>query len=166
MSIKLRDVVLEDASVIYKWKTDPYITQMALDYGYKTNIAEQEHDINKALKSIFKEYKIIENDGRPIGYIRIDWMDTNHRFAWIRFALGEDRGFGYSKEALQLYIDDLFNRGCKRIEGEIYEYNIPSIKVVEQLGFTKEGVKRKAHFNGSDYCSILVYGLLDEDYKK
>lgn len=163
MAITLRDVTVEDASIITKWKQDPYITKMALDHGYHTNEESERHDIKQSIKSKYKEYKIIESDEKPIGYIRIDWMDTQRQMCWLRLALGEERGFGYSRKALRIFIDDLFRNGCKRIEGEVYEYNIPSQRVLEQFGFTKEGVKRKAHFTGKDYVDIFVYGLLDSD---
>jgi len=152
-----------DAPVITAWKQDPYITKMKFDHGHVTNEAEQRHDISRALKSQYKEYKIIEHDGKPIGYIRINWQDVEKRIGWIRLALGEERGHGYGKEALSIYIRELFDSGVLRIEGEVYEYNIPAQRLMEQFGFKKEGVRRKAHFTGDEYCDIYVYGLLHDD---
>jgi RimJ/RimL family protein N-acetyltransferase len=139
---------------------------MASDFGYQTNEKEQEKDIVSAINNEHQEYVVIETDDKPIGYIRIDWMDMNKEFAWLRFALGEDRGKGYAKKALQLYIKELFGAKCKRIEGEVYQYNIPSQKVLESIGFVLEGVKRKAHYTGSDYVDVFSFGLLKEDFSK
>ncbi|QMS85475.1 GNAT family N-acetyltransferase [Candidatus Xianfuyuplasma coldseepsis] len=162
--ISLRDATVKDASTIYQWKTDPFLRKMALDESYQTTEEEQEEDIDRAVGSEDAEYKIILLKQQPIGYIRIDYMDEHNEMAWLRFALGKERGKGYGKIALQMYIDDLFSRGVKRIEGEVYEYNERSQKLLESVGFVKEGQKRQAHLYHKQYCDILVYGLLHEDY--
>ncbi len=48
----------------------------------------------------------------------------------------------------------------------MYEINVPSHKIMQKIGFINEGIKRKAHFIGSEYIDIYVYGLLEEDYVK
>ncbi len=160
MGIKLRDITVHDAQFVYNWKQDPYLKVMALNYDFSTTLEEQEKDIKQALDSDYSEYKIIEHDEKPIGYIRIDFIDHSKHFAWLRFALGEERGYGYSKEALQLYIEDLFSRSCMRIEGEVYEHNIPSQKILESSGFIREGIKRNAHYDGEKFINVFVYGLV------
>lgn len=164
--ITLRDIAKEDALIIYQWKNDSYLQQMALGPDYETTIKEQEKDILKAIENNYSEYRMIELDNLPIGYIRIDFMDDTKQMVWLRFALGEERGHGYAEQALRIYIEELFRRGIKRIEGEVYEINVPSHKIMQKLGFFNEGIKRKAHFIGSEYIDIYVYGLLEEDYKK
>lgn len=162
--VTLRKVSVNDAALVLKWKQDPYMIEMALDHGYQTSLAEQRLDIEQTQKSPNADYRIIVLNGTPIGYIRIDWINKQHTVAWLRFALGEERGKGYAKQALSQYIGELFQAGCIRIEGEVYEFNVPSQKVLEQLHFTQEGIKRKAHFDGTEYKDVLVYGLLQEDW--
>ncbi|AIO19456.1 Acetyltransferase (GNAT) family protein [Candidatus Izimaplasma bacterium HR1] len=164
--ITLRDVTTEDSIIIYQWKNDSYLQQMALGPDYETTISAQQDDIEKTLETEFSEYKMILLDDQPIGYIRIDYMDETKEMVWLRFALGEERGHGYAEEALRIYLEGLFRRGIKRIEGEVYEINVPSHKIMTKLGFINEGIKRKAHFIGSEYIDIYVYGLLEEDYNK
>ena len=166
MAVTIRTIKILDAPLIAKWKQDPYFVSMASNFGYQTNKKEQEEDIASAINNEHQEYVVIENDNKPIGYIRIDWMDMNKEFAWLRFALGEDRRMGYAKKALQLYIKELFGETCKRIEGEVYQYNIPSKKILERVGFVLEGVKRKVHYTGSNYVDVFSYGLLEEDLLK
>jgi RimJ/RimL family protein N-acetyltransferase len=133
---------------------------MALDYDYKTTVSEQLADIERTINSS-NEYKIIMlNNEFPIGYIRIDWMDDHKDYAWLRFALGFERGNGFAFIALKQYIENLFKQGCHRIEGEVYDKNIASQKTLEKLGFIKEGIKRKAHYTGDIYIDVFVYGLI------
>ena len=163
MSLKLRKVVKEDALLIYNWKMDSLVKEMALDFDYKTSVEAQLEDITNTLANEFADYNIITINRKPIGYIRIDWMDHHKHTAWLRFALGEQRGLGYGKQALSLYVQQLFSKGCKRVEGEIYAINIVSQKVLEKVGFKQEGIKRKAHFTGLEFIDVLVYGLIEED---
>ena len=164
--ITLRDVVPDDAIIIYQWKNDSYLQQMALGPDYETTISAQQDDIEKTIDTEFSEYKMILLDDQPIGYIRIDYMDETKEMVWLRFALGEERGHGYTEQALRIYLEGLFRSGIKRIEAEVYEINVPSHKIMQKLGFQNEGIKRKAHFIGSEYIDIYVYGLLEEDYIK
>lgn len=106
----------------------------------------------------------LKESDRPVGCVRINWMDAFHRFAWLRFAMGEERGKGYCKDALQSLIAKLFSQGIHRIEAEAYEFNTTSIGLLESMGFKPEGLKRNAHFDGKDYADIVVLGLLQEDF--
>ena len=162
-TIQLRNVQLEDAERIALWKQDPYMIQMALDEGYQTTIGEQLNDIKKSMDNKHGDYQIIEVDNKPIGYVRIDFMNEEHTIAWLRFALGEERGKGYMTVALSNYITQLFNTNVHRIEGEVYAYNIPSQRILEKLGFVHEGTKRQAHTWNHQFVDVFVYGLLKED---
>lgn len=166
MSISIRPVKLDDCEMIYKWKNDSFVQEMALDNNYKTTLKQQKADIEHSVSSKHSDYQIIVlSNIIPIGYIRVDWIDELHKIAWLRFALGEERGNGYSIEALRIYIIRLIKNGCIRVEGEVYEFNKASQHVLEKIGFMKEGVKRRAHFTGIEYCDIHCYGLLAEDFE-
>lgn len=162
--IRLRQVTLDDATYIHQWKSDPLIQQMALDTSYVSSIDKQTRDIESALHSPHARYDMIEYQDKAVGYIRIDWMNDEQTYAWLRFAMGEERGKGIMKQALTQYLSELFTAGCHRVEGEVYSFNVVSQKLLEGLGFVKEGIKRKAHrLDGQSY-DIYVYGLLAEEY--
>ncbi len=53
-------------------------------------------------------------------------------------------GRGYTTEALQALVDYAFNEiKLHRIEANIIPRNLPSVRVVEKLGFVNEGLARK-----------------------
>jgi len=164
--IHLRDIQEKDAALICHWKNDDVLKLMALEYDYTTSCAEQLRDIKNALDDPDQEYKIIVLHRRSdIGYIRINWMDVAKRIAWLRFALGEERGHGYSEMALRKYLTGLKENGCLRIEAEVYSNNRASQRVLEKLGFLKEGIKREAHRTAGGYIDVIVYGLLMKEMK-
>lgn len=164
MKITFRDVKRSDAAMIAEWKNDPYVQQMALNPGSEITVRSQEEDIERYLMAQNGDYQIISYDGKAIGYVRIDWLDQETRVAWLRFALGEQRGKGFGTVALKKYCEQLMVEGCQRVEGEVYCTNVTSQRMLERVGFKKEGVKRKAHFTGSVYIDIFVYGLIREDW--
>ncbi|KAI0146624.1 acetyltransferase [Pestalotiopsis sp. NC0098] len=50
-----------------------------------------------------------------------------------------------------------------RIEAGIYEGNDGSMKVLERVGFTKEGVRRKAVFKHGQSWDVAIFGLLRDE---
>jgi aminoglycoside 6'-N-acetyltransferase len=72
---------------------------------------------------------------------------------------------GYASEGVRLLIDYLFsNRPLERIEAVTGAENLPSKKLLENLGFTLEGRTRKSYFVRGEYTDSLHYGLLREEW--
>lgn len=167
-SVSLRQVKLEDAALLVRWKTDPLVQRMALGPEVKVTLENQERDIASALNRDDQLYLLIvrKADDQPIGYMRIDWMDAHQQHAWLRFALGEGRGQGYARDALAAVLAELFARGLHRVEAEVYEFNQASLRLLSSLGFQQEGCKRQAHFTGEGYYDVIVLGLLHEDWPR
>jgi ribosomal-protein-alanine N-acetyltransferase len=161
--ISLRAVGEDDSAMLAAWKSDPYIRAMALDPESPVTAAAQRADIRAVLKGDLGDYSLILLDGRPIGYVRADWMNDARDKAWLRFALGAERGRGLGRLALGAYVGRLLAGGCRRVEAEVYATNAPSIATLEAVGFRREGTKRQAHFDGERYVDVHVYGLLAED---
>ncbi len=47
---------------------------------------------------------VLKESDQPVGCVRINWMDTSHRFAWLRFTMGTERGKGFCKDALRSFV--------------------------------------------------------------
>lgn len=167
--VYLRLLKLSDIRLVVKWKNEALVQRMALGPDVIATFYSERKDIKRAAKSEAELYLIIilKQSDRPVGYVRINWMDAyaSHRFAWLRFAMGEERGKGYCKDALQSLIAKLFSQGIHRIEAEAYEFNKASIGLLERLGFKREGLKREAHFDGESYRDVIVLGLLAGDFR-
>ena len=83
---------------------------------------------------------------------------------WIR---REARGRGLMSRALVLVARWLLaERGAQRIFLRADPENVPSCRVAEKAGFTREGVLRSAHWNARQERrqSWTVYSLLPDDY--
>lgn len=166
--VYLREVEEKDVPLLTEWKNEPYVKKMALTPDAVIDPSNQAEDVRQARDSEEELYLmvVVRDSDKPAGYVRINWMDRAHRFAWLRFAMGAERGKGYCKDALRALLAELFSRGVHRVEAEAYSFNRPSIGLMEDLGFRREGVKSQAHFDGESYCDVVVLGILGNEFQR
>lgn len=76
----------------------------------------------------------------------------------------EDRGRGYTTEALKLFSAYLFEiKSIHRLEVHADKNNVGSRKVAEKSGFTFEGIKRQAVFSRGEHCDLAIYSMLKDE---
>ncbi|WP_052256022.1 GNAT family N-acetyltransferase [Salinicoccus sp. YB14-2] len=79
---------------------------------------------------------------------------------------GMETGQGYISEALEKSIDLIFSEyNLHRIEAPVMPKNIPSIKVLDKLGFVEEGMTKKILKVNGVWEDHLRYSLLSLKYK-
>lgn len=160
-----RYIELADLPLIVKWKNDPLIRKMSIGMNARITFQNQERDIRRSIEENKDLYLIIilKETDKPIGYIRFNWMDESDCFAWLRYGLGEEREKGYAKEALNVTLKKLFALNIHRVDAEVFEFNKPSLRLLEALGFKEEGVRRDAYYDREKYFDVIVMGLLKKD---
>ena len=108
----------------------------------------------------------IEKDRQVIGQAclkRIRWI--NHKAEISLFITGQEQGNGYGRIALEAIVAFGFNRlNLYRLEAEVVDGNVPSMKLMKKLGFTEEGRLREAKFVNGKYHDLLRYGMLRREY--
>jgi RimJ/RimL family protein N-acetyltransferase len=98
-----------------------------------------------------------------ISYFKGVWYLPGYEVGY-RIYKDEDKGKGYTSEALKLFAAYLFElKPINRLEIQVSKGNIPSSKVAEKSGFKYEGLKRQAVFSKGRYHDILLYSLLREE---
>ena len=105
-------------------------------------------------------------DDTVIGTCTLYHIDTRNRRAEIGYALGSKYWRnGYMLEALTLLLNYCFNSlNFHRLEADIDPNNTSSIKMVERLGFQKEGYLRERWLVGGGTQDTVLYGLLKNDW--
>jgi len=74
---------------------------------------------------------------------------------------------GYITETLKAIIDfGFFSMEINRIEAEVMQENASSERVLEKLGFVREGVLRSWMLWNNQYYDMTIYSLLKNDYCK
>lgn len=110
----------------------------------------------------------LKKDNTPIGFIGLD-INENDNNAEISYIFDEDyTGKGYCTEVGRKLVDVVFEMlELNRIFADTIEGNIASSRVLEKLGFSHEGTRRKQVFvkEFNRYCDFLDYGILKDEYK-
>ncbi len=74
-------------------------------------------------------------------------------------------GKGFMREAASVIVEDAFSTmGLRRIEAQINPLNTASCRVVESLGFQREGILRQRWVNKGIASDCAFYGLLREEW--
>ncbi len=110
-------------------------------------------------------------DQQVIGYVRYTLMpypDADSPYPEIGFGIPtvSAQGKGYAKEAVKLLVNYLFSGyPTERIAAFTDVENIPAQRVMEGVGFQREGILRQAMFRDGQWCDLAVYSVLRQDWK-
>ena len=55
--------------------------------------------------------------------------------------------------------------GMNRVELEVLSNNLNAISLYEKIGFSEEGIKRKAFFINGDFLDITIMSILTSEFK-
>jgi len=106
-------------------------------------------------------------DKKLVGLIAIRQKGIKHKRAEVWFKIHPDYwGKGIASEALESILEYGFNKlKLHRIESGCAVENIGSIKVLEKVGMTREGRKRKVLPLKSGWSDNFMYAILKEDFE-
>ena len=108
----------------------------------------------------------IDGTDRLIGTVSLFAINRPQFRGEVGYALASDHwGHGYATEGLRLAIDFAFaSIGLTRLEADVDPRNAPSCRVVERVGFQREGLLRQRWHVAGEVTDSVIYGLLREDY--
>lgn len=115
------------------------------------------------------EYRwLVEEGGTPVGTVAATNVSWGMGYAEISYMLDEARhGRGLGTRAVRLLVAKLFREtDLHRLYALISPENTPSVRIVERLGFTREGLMREHYFIQGRRVDELVYGLLRREWEK
>src|SRR3954465_5730959 len=108
----------------------------------------------------------LKDDEIFIGIIALNLGKQNYKTAEVWFKVHKDFWRkGYTTEALTKVLDFGFNQlQLHRIEAGCAVDNIASGKVLEKVGMTREGMKRKKLPIRGEWKDNCFYGILEDDF--
>ncbi|RIW37281.1 N-acetyltransferase [Bacillus salacetis] len=168
----LRNVTPEDASFIFKLYSNPEVCRYLYDEEIYTSLDDAREFIewNQHPEETGNNRWLIlrKDDGEPIGTCGYDSWDSENRIAEIGYDLWQDEwGKGYMKETLAAAIKSGFdNMGLNRINAYTAIKNEKSSKLLESLGFIKEGIYRDKHLFRGSFYDHFSYSLLKRDWMR
>ncbi|KAH6808898.1 Acyl-CoA N-acyltransferases superfamily protein [Perilla frutescens var. frutescens] len=163
--ISLRPFKPSDADDFLAWASDDKVTRY-LRWKTITSIEEASTYIQQVAIPHPWRHSICL-DGRSIGYISVrpESGEDRHR-AHMGYAVGSEHwGLGIVTAALKMAIPSVFEAFpfVVRLEALVEEENVGSQRVLEKVGFVKEGFLRKYGFNKGEIRDMLMYSLLRSD---
>jgi len=108
------------------------------------------------------------DDGQFIGNCTLFSLMPQCRRAELGYAIAHAHwGRGYMHEALVALLDHGFTQlALNRVEADVDPRNLPSVRSLERLGFTREGLLRERWIVGDEVSDSALYGLLAGDWRK
>lgn len=148
--------VFSDPDVARYWSREPWTDIAQAEESMKSILAAQA-DGSEARFGIE-----LLSTGELIGNVGLHHFFGSNRRCEIGYALGSGHwGQGYATEALRAAIRHGFEAlDLNRIEADIDPRNIGSARVLEKLGFRKEGYMPERWFVFGEFADTVNYGLL------
>jgi RimJ/RimL family protein N-acetyltransferase len=169
--ISLRPLRNRDTDSIYAIYSDPEVMRYwgSTPMSHPAQAAQLLNEVQTDLKHRRSlQWGVARrSDDRIVGTLAFFHVDVIAKKAEIGFALG--RAYwknGYMLEALQAALRYAFaEMKLRRIEADVDPRNSSSIRVLERLGFQKEGYLRERWLVAEETQDALFYGLLNREWK-
>ena len=103
-------------------------------------------------------------DGRYLGEVAVNDLDTDNESASYRIALAAPDlfGRGYGTEITRLVLDHVFGDvGLHRLGLEVFAFNERATRVYEKCGFVREGLRRDALLWDGRWHDAVLMGAIN-----
>lgn len=167
--LRLRPYRPDDAAAVFALYGDPVVTRF-WSFPAWTELAQAEAYLVQRLSfetpSVYAWALAERASDLLIGTTTLFSLNGPQRRAEIGYSLLPARqGQGLALEALRLALGHAFGPlGLERIEADVDPRNEASWRLLEKLGFRREGLLRNRWRVGDEVADSAIYGLLREDF--
>jgi len=164
-AVRLRPPTPSDLEGIFAWYNDPDLVAPFDRFGTDTfdglarAIEAAPGDPSSLAPRYVVETVVASEVVGVVGHYRahpvLEYVDV-----WYVLGKPAARGHGYGREAVGLLTRHLFATGTlERVGATCDIENVPSYRLLEGLGFRREGTLRSALFHHGRWHDVYVYGL-------
>jgi ribosomal-protein-alanine N-acetyltransferase len=169
----LRPVTPDDAQAVFDYASNPDVTRFTL-FETHQSIEESRWFVNDHARS---RYSCKEPDpfaitlkaeaDRMIGALGAHWASQPNGTMEMGYAIAEPYwGRGLVVEASTAVIRHVFTEyAVERLQARVFVGNDSSERVLQKLGFTREGVLRSLIFRRGAWHDLVIYSLLREEWE-
>ncbi len=168
--VELRPAGPGDAERLWAWRAEPSIGryqplgEVSAAQLRAELVGQRSHDLYRGQGEKFQW--IVLADREPAGWITLVVTNWEHGLAEFGYALSTPfQRRGLMAPAIEQLLADLFlNTRIERLEARCSVSNAASIKLLERLGFRREGTLRGYFELGGRRVDNYLYAMLREDY--
>jgi [ribosomal protein S5]-alanine N-acetyltransferase len=166
----LRPLRHDDAAALYAIHADPAVMRYWSTPPW-TGLDEAQRMIEGDIAAMATGRNIRlglqrRDDGALVGHCTLFKLEPACRRAEVGYALARAAwGQGLMQEALTALLDHGFGAlALNRVEADIDPRNAPSGRILERLGFVREGLMRERWIVAGETSDTAFYGLLRRDW--
>ncbi len=167
--IHLRRFLQSDLDAFYAMHSDPQVMRY-WSFPAWTDPSQASDYFASALSGCDAQSMLcwviaLNGNDRLIGAVTLHAIDREQGRAEIGYALQSAHwGHGYAQDALRRVLTHAFHvLQLRRIEADIDPRNSASCRLVERVGFVREGLLRARWDVAGEICDSAIYGLLAQD---
>lgn len=168
----LRDLRADDAAALFAHRADAEAARYWSTPPW-TDMAQAEAHLRDARKpatqSGWLQFGVERRaDGALLGTCSLFDHHVDSRRAEIGYFLGRPYwGQGFAREAAMALIGHGFGTlNLNRIEADVDPRNVASVRLLERLGFVREGLLRQRWIIGGEVSDSALYGLLAAEWAR
>jgi RimJ/RimL family protein N-acetyltransferase len=163
--INLKVLEKDDLPILVDWFNQPEVFG---EYNplHQMTIEEAGKMFSSPLE--MKPFVVEDKAGKKVGFIAYFYvLHPACRSLEVGYSLiPSERGKGYGTEALKMMVDFVFlTKDANRIQAQTDSRNLASQKILEKVGFKKEGALRKSIFIRGEWRDSWIYSVLREEWK-
>jgi len=168
--LRLRTYRSSDAEAMFRLYSDPRVMRY-WSFPPWTSLAQAQAYLARVLGEMEVGTSVLpwaiatRADDVLIGTVTLFSVNIDQGHAGTGYSLPADvPGQGLAREALGLALAHAFDTlHLRRIEADIDPRNGPSCRLVEHLGFRREGLLRARWHVAGELCDSALYGLLADE---
>lgn len=168
--LRLRPYRMDDAQAMFALYSDPRVMRY-WSFPAWVELGQAKVYLRRALDGMDSgelfPWAIAErdNDGL-IGALTLHSLHAEQLRAEVGYSLSPAfQGRGMAAEALRCGLTHAFDDlGLVRVEADIDPRNQASARLLERLGFVREGLLRKRWRVNGEVCDSAIYGLLPDEF--
>jgi ribosomal-protein-alanine N-acetyltransferase len=167
--LSLRYARPDDADALYELARDPEVVRH-FSWGPYTDIADAHAFIDslegKRESGERLEFVIADENDVPLGITGLSELSRRDRRAVVGTWLGREHwGTGANRESKDLILALAFGPlDLLRVTAHAHPDNVRSLRALEKLGFTREGVLKGWHVHHGEQRDVAILRLLREDW--
>ncbi|MEG3066560.1 GNAT family protein [Acetomicrobium sp.] len=169
--ITLRAIEESDLELLREMINDPEIESMTGGYSYPVSTYQQRKWFESLANGSNDLRLIIDiKEHGAIGTVMltdIDWKNRTTQSHWKIANRIDVRCKGYGTRAVKALIKYAFNElNMHCVYCKVIEYNIASQKIVEKIGFKREGILRERIYKNGNYHNVIVWSILKDEFNE